>query len=430
MVASGIWMLHLVRMHSMYLDNTYFKAEATLQDETNPLQGDTVTSAASTSNSELKTTGEEKVPASTSLLLLPPPTLPILPLQKTSPSTHIPTPTPLYPSLTGGTGAALGTRDSSAGELPATPQKFLAPERLSISARPSSTGGAPQQLSEAPKEAEVSVHGSPRLSMQQRLSQFARSLRLSMRRSAHNSRSLSLIFGQRRESARNAEVPPPEDQDGAKPAPEEIEMRTASSSECLTVQDDSGTVNADTDAISGALPDPDSETPKEAEVSVHGSPRLSMQKHLSRFARSLRLSMRRSAHNSRSLSLIFGQRRESAKNAEVPPPDDQDGAKAAPVHIEVRTASSSECLIVQEDSGTVTADTDAISGALPDPESGKSGRSNLTVTFDDGSGRVFRNKARCGSSAKAGQVAKQWTLKTPFASMGGRAGCLSPPDVC
>jgi hypothetical protein len=311
MVASGISMSQFVRMHSMHLYNNYFKADATLQE-------DTFTSAASTSNGELKTTGKEKVPASASLLLLPPPKLPILPVQSTLPFTHTPTPTPFYPSLTGGMGAALGTSDSSAGECPASPQKYLSPERLSISARPSSTGGVPQQLSEAPKEAEVSVHGSPRLSVHQRLSQFARSLRLSMRRSARGSRSQSLLFG---------------------------------------------------------------------------------------------------------------QRRESAKNAEVPPPEHQDDAKAAPVEIEVRTASSSECLTVQEDSGTVSAQTDATSGAIPDPESAKSARSNLTVTFDEGKGRVFKNKVRRGSSAKAGQAAKQWTWRKPFASMGARAGCLSAPDV-
>jgi hypothetical protein len=206
----------------------------------------------------------------------------------------------------------------------------------------------------------------------------------------------------------------------------ELEMRTASSSECLTVQEDSVTVTADTDAISGALPDPGSEAPKEAEVSVHGSPRLSMHQQLSEFAHSLR----RRARNSRSLSLIFGQRRGLARNAEVPPPDDQDGAKAAPVNVGMRTASSPECLVVQEDSAAVTADSAAISGALPDPESAKSARSNLTVTFHDGTGSVFKNKARRGSSAKAGQAAKEWTLKAPFASMGRRAGCLSPPDVC
>jgi hypothetical protein len=204
-------------------------------------------------------------------------------------------------------------------EFPASSQKYLAPEGLSVSARPSSTGGTPQLLSEAPKEAEVSAHGSPRLSMHQRLAQFARSLRLSLRRSA-----------------------------------------------C----------------------------------------------------------------NGRSKSLPFGQWRESAKNAEVPPLEHQDGAKAALVELEMRTASLSECLTVQEASETVTADTDAISGSLLDPESAKSARSNVTVTFDDGKGRVFKNKARRGSSAKAGQAAKQWTWRKSFVSVGGRVGCLSPPDVC
>jgi hypothetical protein len=274
----------------------YFKADATLQDETNPLQGGTVTSVASTSNGEQKTTGGEKVPASASLLPLPP-----------------------TKSWTGGTGAALGTSDSAAGKLPSSSQQYLAPERLSISARPSSTGGIPQLLSAAPKEAAVSAQGSPRLSMHQRLSQFARSLRLSMRRSL-----------------------------------------------C----------------------------------------------------------------SSRSQSLRFGKWRESAKNAEVPPLEHQDGANAAPVELEMRTASLSECLTVQADSGTVTADTDAISGSLPDPESAKSARSNVTVTFADGKGRVFKNKARRGSSAKAGPAAKQWTWRKSFVSVGGRVGCLSPPDVC